>query len=317
MTGPDATTGPEEVARAFQAERPRLLRLAYATTGSWSDAEDCVQDAWLRLRTQDPASIRNLAAWLTTTVGRLALDVLGSARVRRERYVGTWLPEPVVTPPGAASPVATAATSTVAADPADRVTLDEEVSMALLVVLERLSPAQRVAFVLHDVFGLPFEEVGDVVGRSPAAVRQLAARARKDVEAGRPRRRATRAEQQQVVEAFVAACAGQDLPALLGLLDPDVVLRGDGGGKVRTLRRTIHGAEPAGRVLLTYLRKPPETLRVVDVNGTPGLLVRDVSGVLTVMSFTVAAGRITALDIVRNPDKLGAVPRALLDADGA
>lgn len=305
---------PDDLARAFEAERPRLLRLAYATTGSWSDAEDCVQDAWLRLRTQDPASIRNLAAWLTTTVGRLALDVLGSARVRRERYVGTWLPEPVVTSPGARSPVASAAaTATEATDPAERVTLDEEVSMALLVVLERLSPAQRVAFVLHDVFGLPFGEVGDVVGRSPAAVRQLAARARKDVESGRPRGTTTRSEQERVVEAFVAACAGDDLPALLGLLDPDVVVRGDGGGKVRALRHPVHGAATVGPVVLSYLRTPPRALRVVDVNGAPGLLVLDGSGVLTVMSFTIAEGRVAALDIVRNPDKLGTVPAGLLD----
>lgn len=307
----------DDLAHAFEAERPRLLRLAYATTGSWSDAEDCVQDAWLRLRTQDPASIRNLAAWLTTAVGRLALDVLGSARVRRERYVGTWLPEPVVTAPGARSPVASsAATALDAADPADRATLDEEVSMALLVVLERLSPAQRVAFVLHDVFGLPFEEVGDVVGRSPAAVRQLASRARKDVEAGRPRGRTSRAEQERVVEAFVAACAGDDLPALLGLLDPDVTLRGDGGGKVRALRHPVQGAQSVGDVLLSYLRNRPRGAGAVDVNGSPGLALVDGSGVLTVLAFTVADGRIAALDIVRNPDKLSTVPPGLLDDAG-
>ncbi len=309
MTGPAA----DDLARAFEAERPRLLRLAYTTTGSWSDAEDCVQDAWLRLRTQDAGSIRNLAAWLTTTVGRLALDVLGSARARRERYVGTWLPEPVVTTPGAASPVAAGAVD--ATDPADRVTLDEEVSMALLVVLERLSPAQRVAFVLHDVFGLPFDEVGDVVGRSPAAVRQLAARARKDVEAGRPRGTATRAEQARVVEAFVAACSDADLPALLAVLDPDVVLRADGGGKVRALRHTVRGAGTAGPVLLSYLAA--EAVRAVDVNGAPGLLLRDGTGVLTVIAFTVVGGRVAALDFVRNPDKLGTVRADLLDADPA
>jgi len=311
VTGPAA----DDLARAFEAERPRLLRLAYTTTGSWSDAEDCVQDAWLRLRAQDAGSIRNLAAWLTTTVGRLALDVLGSARARRERYVGTWLPEPVVTTPGAASPIAAGAVD--AADPADRVTLDEEVSMALLVVLERLSPAQRVAFVLHDVFGLPFDEVGDVVGRSPAAVRQLAARARKDVEAGRPRGTATRAEQARVVEAFVAACSDADLPALLAVLDPDVVLRGDGGGKVRALRHTVRGAGTAGPVLLSYLRTPPEAMRVVDVNGAPGLLLRDGSGVLTVIAFTVDEGRVAAIDVVRNPDKLGTARAELLGTDPA
>ncbi len=144
--------------------------------------------------------------------------------------------------------------------------------------------------MLHDVFGLPFDEVGDVVGRSPAAVRQLAARARKDVEAGRPRGTATRAEQARVVEAFVAACSAADLPALLAVLDPDVVLRGDGGGKVRALRHTVRGAGTAGPVLLSYLRTPPEAMRRVDVNGAPGLLLRDGSGVLTVIAFTVDEG---------------------------
>lgn len=189
--------------------------------------------------------------------------------------------------------------------------------MALLVVLERLSPAQRVAFVLHDVFGLPFDEVGDVVGRSPAAVRQLAARARKDVEAGRPRGTATRAEQARVVEAFVAACTDADLPALLAVLDPDVVLRADGGGKVRALRHTVRGAGTAGPVLLSYLRRPPEAVRAVDVNGAPGLLLRDGTGVLTVIAFTVVGGRVAALDFVRNPDKLRTVRADLLDADPA
>jgi RNA polymerase sigma factor (sigma-70 family) len=149
VTKPD-----DALSRAFEVHRPRLLRVAYATVGSVYEAEDCVQEAWLRLQAQDPASIRDLGAWLTTTVSRLAYDALGSARARRERYVGPWLPEPLVE--GLADN-----------DPADRVTLDESVSMALLVVLERLSPAERTAFLLHDVFGLAFEEVAGVVGRTP------------------------------------------------------------------------------------------------------------------------------------------------------
>jgi RNA polymerase sigma-70 factor, ECF subfamily len=285
----------EEFARAFQAERPRLLNVAYATTGSLAEAEDCVQEAWLRLRRlEDPSTIRDLAAWLTTTVGRLALDALGSARVRRERYVGPWLPEPLV---GDAR----------ADDPADRVTLHETVSMALLVVLERLSPAERTAFLLHDVFGMPFDEVADVVGRTPVAVRRLASRARKHVEEGLPRFPPTYDEQRELVTAFLAACQGGDLDRLVGVLDPDVTMRGDGGGKVPAVGRVEGGAERVARLLLGFTAHPSVDVRIADVNGAPGLVLRDPTGVLTIMAFTIDAGRITAIDAIRNPDKLPGV----------
>lgn len=282
-------TPAEELAEAFEAERPRLLRLAYATTGSLAEAEDCVQEAWLRLRRTDQ-EIRNLRAWLTTAVGRLALDTLGSARARREQYVGTWLPEPLIEQ-----------------DPADRVTLDESVSMALLVVLEQLSPPQRTAFVLHDVFGLPFEEVADVVGRTPAAVRQLAARARRDVDAGRPRFPPTPGEQREVVGAFLTACRDGDLSALVALLDPDVVFRADGGGKVSAVQPGPRGADAVGQLLLTITQRALGVPTLVLVNGAPGLVARDWQGHLNAVSFTVDAGRITAVDVMRNPDKLGSV----------
>lgn len=286
-----------ELAQAFEAQRPRLLRLAYATTGSLAEAEDCVQEAWLRLQgAPGPGSVRNLAAWLTTTVSRLALDALGSARVRRERYTGPWLPEPLVEDLAGA------------ADPAGRVTLDESVSTALLVVLERLSPAERTAFLLHDVFGLPFEEVAEVVGRSPVAVRQLAARARRHVQDGRPRFPPTRAQQQELVAAFAAACGGGDLERLVSLLDPDVVWRADGGSKVKAEPRLARGARQVAQLLLGYARRPPLRMRVALVNGIPGLVMRDADGVLAVIALTVDAGRIAAIDIVRNPDKLTAVP---------
>jgi RNA polymerase sigma-70 factor, ECF subfamily len=282
----------ESLARAFEGERPRLLRVAYLTTGSLAEAEDCVQEAWLRLRgVADPASIHDLGAWLTTTVGRLALDALGSARARREQYVGTWLPEPLVEEAGTR-------------DPADRVTLDESVSMALLVVLERLSPAQRTAFLLHDVFGVPFEEIAPVVGRTPAAVRQLASRARRDVERGRPRFQPSPERQHALVSAFADACLRGDLHRLLELLDPDVVCRSDGGGKVFAFRHAVHGAGKVARALLGFSRRPPRKARIVRVNGTPGLLVVDPAGHLNVFAFTVDGDRIVALDIVRNPDKL-------------
>ncbi|MFC5746443.1 RNA polymerase sigma factor SigJ [Actinomadura rugatobispora] len=286
----------ELLARSFEAHRPRLLRVAYTMTGSLAEAEDCVQEAWLRLRgLDDPAVVRDLAAWLTTTVSRLALDALTSARARREQYVGTWLPEPLV--------------ETRSSDPADRVTLDESVSMALLVVLERLSPAERTAFVLHDVFGLPFPEIAEVVGRSPAAVRQLASRARRHVEDGRPRTPATEAEQRNLVEAFAAACQNGDLPGLIAVLDPDVVLRGDGGGKVITLRHVERVAARVAPIMLAQARRAgPMDIVPTRVNGAPGLVIRDTEGGVSVMAFTVDAGLITAIDFVRNPDKLARLP---------
>jgi RNA polymerase sigma-70 factor, ECF subfamily len=290
----DTRSTEERLAQAFEVNRSRLLRVAYTTTGSLVDAEDCVQDAWLRLRgLDDPGAVRDLAAWLTTTVSRLALDALGSARARRERYVGTWLPEPLV--------------EASSHDPADRVTLDESVSMALLVVLEQLSPAERTAFVLHDVFSVPFPEIAEAVGRSPAAVRQLASRARRQVEGGRPRTPATAAEQRELVDAFTAACEGGDLPGLIALLDPDVVMRSDGGGKVATLPRIVRGAAQVASALLHYSQGPLDA-RPAEVNGAPGLVVRGDDGVLTVIAFTMDAGRITAIDGVRNPDKLTRVP---------
>lgn len=288
---------PDALSAAFEAHRSHLLRVAYATTGSLAEAEDVVQEAWLRLeRLDDPGEIRDLRAWLTTTASRLALDALGSARARRERYVGPWLPEPLVE-------------DLSADDPADRVTLDESVSMALLVVLERLSAAERSAFLLHDVFGLSFEEVAEVVGRTPAAVRQLASRARRHVEDGRPRFPPTREEQTQLVTAFAIACAEGDLEALMAILDPDVVWRSDGGGKVSASRKAQRGAERVARINIALARKYARgDGRLAEVNGAPGIVLTSSEGVLTVMSFTVDAGRIVAIDVIRNPDKLTNVP---------
>ena len=296
-------TGDEALTQAFEAERPRLLRVAYATVGSLADAEDCVQEAWLRLRRhQDRQSIQDLGAWLTTTVGRLALDSLGSARARRERYVGPWLPEPLVE-------------DLDARDPADQVTLDESVSMALLIVLERLSAPERTAFLLHDVFSMPFEEVARVVGRSPAAVRQLASRARAHVEQGRPRFPPTQREQREVITAFAAASQAGDLDRLIALLDPDVVWRGDGGGKV-TAAPLERGAANVAQRLLALADRPPLSARMALVNGAAGLVLRDADGVLTVVSFTIDAGRIVAIDAVRNPDKLSRLARPRLARPG-
>lgn len=284
----------DELSERFDALRPHLLRVAYGTLGSLAEAEDVVQDAWLRLARLpegEAEAIEDLRAWATTVVSRLALDVLRSARVRREAYIGPWLPEPVVEE----------------LDPADLVALDEEVSVALLVVLEALTPAERLAFLLHDVFGVPFEQVAEAVGRSPEAVRQLASRARRRVEAGRPRASASADEQAAVVAAFAAACAEGDLEALLGVLDADVVWRSDGGGKAWASRRPQRGAAKVANAMLAFSARPPRDGRLALVNGAPGIVMTDADGVLTAMAFTVADGRITALDVVRNPDKLSHV----------
>ena len=301
MSGPD--TGEAALAREFEAHRPRLLRLAYASTGSLAEAEDCVQEAWLRLqRAAGREAIRDLGAWLTTTVSRLALDALGSARARREHAAGPWLPEPVVVP--------------LAEDPADRVTLDESVSMALLVVLETLSPAERTAFVLHDVFGLEFGEIAGVVGRSPAAVRKLASRARRHVQGDQPRFPPTVAQQRELLAAFVSACYEGDLERLVVLLDPDVTWRADGGGTVRAAPRSARGAAGIARLLAAFARRPPRQLRMALVNGAPGLVIRDADGILSVLALTADGGRITAIDVIRDPAKLRTVAEAFPDATG-
>jgi RNA polymerase sigma-70 factor (ECF subfamily) len=281
-------------AREFEALRPELVRVAYATLGSVADAEDVVQEAWLRLQRSAPAELRDLRAWLLRVVGRLALDVLGSARARRERYTGEWLPEPVVE---------------VADDPAERATLGEAVSVGLLRVLEQLSPAERCAFVLHDVFGVEFAEVAAILGRSPDAARQLASRARRRVRDRRPRFPATAREQQRVVTAFALAVQRGDLEALLAVLDPAVVYRVDGGGVVTAARHPLEGADRVARALLALARKGAAGARgaLVGVNGAPGLLV-EAGGERSVVAFTLDGGRIAAIDIVRNPDKLRAVP---------
>ena len=327
----------EELARRFERERPYMRRIAYGTLGSFAEADDVVQEAWLRLQRVDADAIDDLRAWLTTVVGRLALDALGSARVRRERYVGPWLPEPSVRAAQGAATAAegaaaaalergdavvggSAASQVDAADPAERVALDEEVTTALLVVLERLSPAERTAFVLHDVFGLGFPEVAEVVGRSPAAVRQLAARARRHVRDGTPRFPATREQQAEIVVAFAAAWQAGDVDTLVGVLDPDVVLTSDGGGVVSAARRPIVGSGRVAKALVGFARlgmarRAHARGAIADVNGLPGLLLEG-DGVMNVFSFTVDAGRIVAIDIVRNPQKLrhiatdGLVPMA-------
>jgi RNA polymerase sigma-70 factor, ECF subfamily len=279
------------LADRFQTERPYLVRLAYGQLGSVAEAEDIVQDAWLRLQRVDADEIDDLRGWLTITVSRLALDHLRSARMRREAYIGPWLPEPLVSEePG----------------PADRAQLAESVGLALLVVLESLSASERIAFVLHDVFGYDFERVAEVLDTSVSAARQHASRARRAVEARRPRFPSTPQQQRKVVKAFVTAAAEGELDALLALLHPDVVARGDGGGIVTTARKPLIGAERVARAVLALTRTTEGLPRIVDINGMPGLLVI-AFGAITVISFTVDDGRIVEIDVIRNPDKLKGV----------
>jgi len=290
------TTEPDLLAAAFSRARPRLVRVAYAIIGSYSEAEDAVADCWFRLIAADKAeTVRDVEAWAVVAVSRMALDVLRSARVHRERYVGPWLPEPVV-----ASPNETAA------DPADKVTLADEVGYAILVVMEALSPAERTAFVLHDLFGLRFDEVAVIVGRSPAAVRQLASRARRHIRGQSPWPSADAAEHRRVVDAFASAAASGDLAALIRVLDPDVVLVSDGGGLVTSARRPVLGADRVARFLLGLLAKeqPGDVIDNVIVNGAPGFAVYQQGELVTIVSVTAASGRIIRLDLVRAPGKL-------------
>ncbi|PRY60822.1 sigma-70 family RNA polymerase sigma factor [Glycomyces artemisiae] len=280
---------PESAAAIFQELRPRLVGVAYGLLGSVSEAEDVVQDAWMRLQRTDADAIDDLTGWLVTTTSRLALDVLRSARVRREAYVGPWLPEPVETAP----------------DPADSVSLADSLSWAMLVVLETLSPAERAAFVLHDVFGLTFDEVAETLGRTPAGCRKLASRAREHVERRQPRFDVDPDEHRHVVEAFSRAVTSGDIEGLTALLDPDAVLTSDGGGVVRAARNPVRGADKIARFLTgVTLRYDDFHHRVTTVNGGPALLTVVGGEVGGITLLGIADGRIVAVDMVRNPDKL-------------
>lgn len=279
------------------AERRHLLNVAFRMLGSTAEAEDVVQETyarWYALSETEQAEVRVPQAWLTRVASRICLDVLGSARVRRERYVGQWLPEPLPEPDLQNSAV----------DPADRITLDDSVRMALLVALEALTPAQRVTFVLHDVFALTFDEVAEVVGRTPQACRKLASTARRDV-AARRRRENPDPAHRRIVEAFRDACAAGDLEALVGVLDPAATSRSDGGGKVRAALNPIVGADRVARFVLGGLSKWSHlTVAEAEVSGLPGLVFRDSGAVSGVVSFAVRDGRVADVWVVLNPDKL-------------
>ncbi|MEV7279619.1 RNA polymerase sigma factor SigJ [Streptomyces sp. NPDC093111] len=284
------------------SERRRLTDLAYRLLGSVAEAEDAVQETYARWYAMSPerrAAVRVPGAWLTTVAGRVCLDLLGSARVRRERYVGAWLPEPL--------PDRGEWGGGTAADPAELVTLDESVHMAFLVVLEAMTPAERVAFVLHDVFGYPFAEVAAIVGRTPAACRQLASSARRRVAAAKAPAAPAAAGQAGVVREFKEAWEAKDIGALVGLLDPDAVMTADGGGLVGTVLRPVEGGRRIADYLLFIAGKAPG-LRLLErsVNGRPGLVARLGDVTVTVAAFDLGEddGRVRRIWVVRNPEKL-------------
>ncbi|MFE3755593.1 RNA polymerase sigma factor SigJ [Nocardia tengchongensis] len=284
-----------------------LFGVAYRILGSVHDAEDAIQEGairWHSLSPRDRALIREPLAWMTRVVSRICLDQLGSARARRESYAGVWLPEPV---PGIVGP--TDPTSR-PQDPADAVTLDESVSLALLRAMESLTPGERVALILHDVFGLPFAEIADIVGRTPHACRQLASTARQRVRSG-PRFQSDNTERQQAVSAFTRACTTGDLEALIGVLTPEVVVRSDGGGMVNVARVPVTGAARVAQFLLGIVRVREShgenmIVREAVVNNRSGLEISIGDHVIAVLDLAVVDGRVAEIAIVMNPDKLGA-----------
>jgi RNA polymerase sigma-70 factor (ECF subfamily) len=277
------------LASEFERHRPYLRSVAYRMLGSVTEAEDALQECWLRLDRRPPEDADDLRPWLTTVVGRICLDMLRTRRSRREDYEGSWLPEPVV---GADD------------SPEDEAVLADSVGLALLVVLETLTPAERLAFVLHDVFGVPFEEIATVVGRSPAAARQLASRGRRRVRAARAKPDDDLAVQQRVVDAFLVAARAGDFDALLALLDPDIVLRTDGGGRGPLARSPVVGASQVAVALLAQAPTFAPLGRPAVVNGGAGVIVGPPANPLAVVGFTVAGGLIREIDIVGDRAKL-------------
>jgi len=283
-----------DIDQLVSQENGRLFGIAYRMLGSVADAEDAVQETLVKWQQADRESIDNPPGWLTTVLTRHCIDQLRSARARRETYVGTWLPDPIVEAQGM-----------VQSDPAERVALDESVSMAMLVVLETLTPAERAVFVLHDVFGMEFEDVSGMVGRSAAACRQLGSRARRHVEERRPRFDPDAEEQRRVVAAFLDASNRGDLDGVLELLDPSVVLRADGGGITGAPRRPVVGVERVGKLLRNGMKRYAGAVsHIIAVNGGTGMLATMDGHVIALFGVSVADGRITEIDAVFNPAKL-------------
>jgi RNA polymerase sigma-70 factor (ECF subfamily) len=292
----------DRLAREFEHQRPRLRGVAYRMLGSISEAEDAVQEAWVRLDRRDPGGNEDLRGWLTVVVGRICLDMLRSRRSRREDYAGSWLPEPIVS-------------SATDESPEHDVVLADSVGLALLVVLETLTPAERLAFVLHDVFAVSFSEIAQVVGKTPAAARQLASRARRRIHDSAPSPDADVAVQRRVVDAFLAAARSADFDALVRILDPGVVFRTDGGGTGPLARPPIVGADEVAHEILTRGAPFAPLAERAIVNGAAGAVVRVAGRTRYVIGFTVANGRIAAIDLNGDPGKLGLLGRSQGDIE--
>ncbi|MFB4304671.1 RNA polymerase sigma factor SigJ [Actinomadura sp. GTD37] len=288
------------LADRFEEHRTHLKAVAYRMLGSLTEADDAVQEAWLRLARSETGEIGNLGGWLTTVVGRVCLDMLRSRTQRRETSLESRMPDPIV--------------SGASADPEQEALIADSVGLALLVVLESLNPPERLAFVLHDMFGLPFEEIAPVIDRTPVAARKLASRARRRVRGEAPVPDPDPVAQRRVVDAFLAAAHDGDFDALVTVLDPDVVLRADGGKALPGGMRVLRGRETVAGQAVTFHRMATlSTSRPALVNGAAGL-VNTVDGKLySVMSFTVTGDRITAIDILSDPERLAALDLTGLD----
>ncbi|NNN34889.1 RNA polymerase sigma factor SigJ [Streptomyces sp. S3(2020)] len=289
---------------AIMSERRRLINLGYRLLGSLADAEDVVQETyarWYALSEREQRAVESPGAWLMTVASRICLNLLGSARARRETYVGDWIPEPLPEP----TEWIAGRSSTDGTDPADRITLDESVTMAFLVVLDAMTPAERVAFVLHDVFRYPFGEVAEIVGRTPAACRQLASSARRRIRTARTPA-GPGAEQADIVRRFRTAWEAKDIDALISLLDPDATATADGGGLAVTHPAPIVGGEQIAHAYAEIARLTGDRTTFLEctVNGLPGLVARQDGELATVFAFEIVDHRIRHIWAVRNPEKL-------------
>jgi RNA polymerase sigma-70 factor (ECF subfamily) len=291
----------DEKPALFEGNRRLLEGLAYRMLGTLADAQDVVQETYLKWRDADLAAIENARAWLVTVCSRLSLNVLNSARAHRESYVGPWLPEPYL--------------DDRAVDPAERARVDDSVSVALMLALENLSPAERAAFLLNEIFDFSFDEIAAILGKNSAACRKLASRARIALKAEKPRFTATSDEHQRLVGAFLQAARSGDLDTLKSLLADSVELHSDGGGKVTAVPEILRGLETVGRFFAKIgpANWSAETVRMVPhwFNGVPGVLIYDNGRINTALTASIADGRITGLYALRNPDKLAPFPSAL------